>query len=291
MASHHLIALMRLPSFDIESAVANFHRPAQFQRRPNLTKMRDQVAEIARLLRQYGVTVTFRYDGGECPDGTFTFDHAAVFHVAGLLYAFVPTANWERHAELRLSLPWIERFATVKKLTIYQGQECRFDAGTIVQAPNGVLIGYSLHKDARTNLAGANALKAELEELGYEGKIVLVKYSGLHLSTFCTCISTSLRPEPVFLAAASQVDVSAISQLGEVILVKDEEAWRANTIAHPAMEAVLLMKKYLPGEDTLLQTLLDRGYKVEVVELTESPCVQGSLFCHVLMFQALLRKK
>ena len=242
----HLVALMRQPSPDIASGLANFHRPAEFQRTPELETMTGQVAAIARILQNNGVTVTYRYDGRNFSDGTFTFDHAAVFPVADQLYAFMPAANWPRHEELELDLPWIERFALLKWLPDhFDAVECRFDPGTVVQAPNGILIGFSRHEDARTNYAGASCLKFELERLGYNGKIVLVEYSGLHLSTFCTCISTLSLPAPVFLANAAQVDIEAVRQLGEVIEVKDAEAWRANAIAHPAMDTLILMKSWL----------------------------------------------
>jgi N-dimethylarginine dimethylaminohydrolase len=287
--SPQLNVLMREPGDLIVNGFANFPRPPKFRRHPKPEVMRPQVSVIREiLLGEEVVNVFYRTDGKQHSDGTFVYDHAFFIWILGRHYAFLPCLKWPRHHEMPMDLPIIKEHANaIQPPSKYKGKNLRFDPGTIAQGPGIILVGYSKFKRSRTNKTGANFIKAKLLALGYTGEIVLVQHIGLHLSTFCTSIATSEKPEPVFLVNSKYVkDVAAIRRVAKVILVDDDEAWRANAISHWRMRSIMLMHRWLPGRDKLLRKLRRRGYKVIVVKLTESPCVQGSLFCHVLMWEA-----
>ena len=209
-----LVGFMCMPSPRIADGLANFFRHPAFRRRPVYETLRQQLLALCLLLRLYGVKIFLEENGQQFPDSTFVFDHAALVRVKGKLLAFLPCLNWPRRLELQLTLSVIGRIAELIQPPVeYGGKPLRFDPGTVVQSPNGIAIGYSRSKSARTNIVGARWMAAILKERGYEGKIALVEYIGLHLSSFCTCIASKGKPESVFLVAPKYVRPKGLTAL------------------------------------------------------------------------------
>jgi dimethylargininase len=128
-------------------------------------------------LRAAGVQVTTLGPLEQFPDSIFVEDPALVF--SGVAVLLRPGAPTRRAEASELASELAARFHTVLELS----EGCA-DGGDILVTPARVLIGRS----ARTDEAGADALKFLLHSVGHKSEIVHVPPGTLHLKSDCALL-------------------------------------------------------------------------------------------------------
>jgi dimethylargininase len=260
MAAHH-VGFMRV--FDFNSAIvrtpgrsvvdglrATPGPPPRFE-----TIVAEHQAYIAAL-RAAGVDVTVLDALENFPDSIFVEDPALVFSQAAILLR--PGAA-SRLAEAReLSATLTARFPEVLPLS-----EGFADGGDILVTPDRVLIGLS----ARTDQAGAAALRELLGSIGLRSETVDVPRSTLHLKSDC-----SLLDEDTVLATAELAASGAIRGL-RILVVPAEERGASNALR---VNDVLFLKQGCPRTQ---QMLVNHGLNVVPLAVSEIAKIDAGLSC------------
>jgi|TARA_B100000287_G_scaffold351478_1_gene340624 dimethylargininase len=138
------------------------------------------------------------------------------------------------------------------------------DGGDVVFFDDCFLVGLS----TRTNREGAEFLASHAESAGLGTRFIEVPGTTLHLTTVCS----SPRPG-LIIAAEGQLTAGDLSFAEEVIWVPSEEGYAANTIAYG--DRVILSDGYPKTR----QLLMDAGFSITTVEMSEFREVDASLTC------------
>jgi dimethylargininase len=251
-------ALVRTPGRSVVNGLCASPGPA-----PVFEALLAEHQAYVEALRAAGVRVTLLDALEEFPDSIFVEDPALVFGQAAILLR--PGAP-SRRAEAEHLAPALEAlFPRVLRLG-----DGFADGGDILVTSERVLIGLS----ARTDRAGAAALRESLASLGLASEIVPVPRGTLHLKSDC-----SLVDEDTVLATA-ELAASGVLRGLRALVVPQQERKAANALR---INDVLLVRADAPRTHDLLAK---HGVKVVPMPVTEISKIDAGLSCMSLRWAA-----
>ncbi len=207
-------------------------------------------------LRRAGAEVIVLDALEQFPDSMFVEDPALVFSQAAVLLR--PGAPTRRDEAQELAPTLAARFPAVLRLS-----EGFADGGDILVTPNRVLIGLS----ARTNEAGAAALRKLLRSIGLESQVVEVPRGTLHLKSDCSLID-----EETVLATEALAKSGILDEF-RIMLVPDDERGATNALR---INDVVFVKAGCPRT---LDMLVNHGLNVLPLPVSEIGKVDAGLSC------------
>jgi len=194
------------------------------------------------------------------PDSVFVEDPALVFSDAAILLR--PGAPSRQGEASELAVALASRFARV--LTLDAGHA---DGGDVLVTPARVLIGLS----ARTDAAGAAALRGLLASLGRESEVVRVPAGTLHLKSDCALVDeetilttpamagSGLLDDYRLLVAPEEHACNAV-RVNDVILVRDGCPRTRELLARRGLNVVALPTQEIAKIDAGLSCMSLRWF-------------------------------
>lgn len=230
---------------------------------PDVAALEVEHKAYRETLETLGVTTTLLPALDDFPDSVFVEDPALVFaEGAILLQPGAPT----RLGEVDEIAP-----ALTKKFPRVVRIEGGFsDGGDVLVTPNAVVIGLS----ERTDLEGAEALKAALVDFGREARIVSPPQGILHFKTACSMVA----PHTVLATRQLLSGGDYFSGLNIVEVPEGEEA-AANALA---INGTVLLAAGFPKTESLLR---EQGLDVRALQLNEVMKLDAGLSCMSLRWQ------
>lgn len=257
-AMHH--ALVRPPSDSYASGQTQSREGP-----PDLKLALAQHGAYCQALREAGLAVTVLPPESNFPDSCFVEDPAIITpRGAILMRPGAPSRAGEVTSTAAALRQWysdIPRIAAPGTV----------DGGDICEADGHYFIGLS----SRTNPAGADQLSAILAELGYRASILDLRASRrlLHLKTGMAYIGDG--------RIVATADVPHDDELAayERIPVAEDERYAANCIR--VRDRIMIAAGY----PKLAETLIDCGYDLRCVEMSEFRKMDGGLSCLSLRWE------
>ncbi len=244
-------AIVRAPGRSVVKGLRAGDGPA-----PTFDGVRREHESYVTALRDAGVLVT-RLDPLEAfPDSLFVEDPALVFSEAAILLR--PGAPSRRDEAQELSATLAARFSTV--MTLAEGFA---DGGDVLVTPREVLIGLS----ARTDVAGAAALRRLLASIGLAARVVAVPDGTLHLKTDCSLID-----EETLLATESLASSGLLADY-RLLVVADEEKAATNSLR---VNDRVLIRAGCPRSQEMLTR---HGVNVVPLPVSEIAKIDAGLSC------------
>ena len=201
-------AIVRLPGRSVVNGLRSHPGPA-----PSHESILAEHEAYVAALRSAGVQVQCLAALEPFPDSIFVEDPALVFSEAALrLRPGAPSRIGEAQ---ELSAALAARFPEVLQL-----DEGYADGGDVLVTPGGILIGLS----ARTDEAGATAMRSLLASIGRESRIVDTPRGTLHLKSDCSLIDEET------VLATEGLAKSGIFDGYRVLVVPSDERSAANTL-------------------------------------------------------------
>lgn len=234
---------------------------------PDINKALAQYDAYIEAFRQRGIDVNLLNPDTRHPDGHYVEDPAVIYD--DLLFVTRPGAaarageTQQFVAELPVNFPR-------HKIVMIEDPDAHIEGGDVLFTADRVLIGIS----ERTNLAGAQALKAALLDYQSDAKVDFVPLSGvLHLKTGMT----ELVPGVLLADPAMKTDYTF--DFAEVITLPAEQGYAANVV--PMNDDFVLISKGFP-----IVAEHAAKYYSDVVELdmSEFEKMDGSLTCLSLRY-------
>jgi dimethylargininase len=214
-------------------------------------------------LRAAGVEVIVLDALEQFPDSIFVEDPALVFGEAAILLR--PGAP-SRAAEARELAATLEaRFPRVLRL----GEGCA-DGGDILVTPGRVLIGLS----ARTDAAGATALRALLASIGRDSEVADVPRGTLHLKSDCSLLDAET------VLATRELAASGVLKGLRTLVVPPDERGAANALR---VNDVVFVRQDCPRTRDML---VNRGLNVVPLPVVEIAKIDAGLSCMSLRWWA-----
>ncbi|OAP40082.1 dimethylarginine dimethylaminohydrolase [Sinorhizobium glycinis] len=207
-------------------------------------------------MRKAGVTATVLPPLEAFPDSIFVEDPALVFSEGAILLR--PGAA-KREKEVEEIAPTLrDMFDTVLDLPAGYA-----DGGDVLTTPEGVMIGLS----ARTDRAGAAALRTCLDQLGRNSEIVATPEGVLHFKTDC-----SLLDDETILSTNRLARSGVFQKFRQMVIPEGEE---------PAANALRVNDVVFVGADfpRTIEMLDKAGYKVVPLKTTEIGKIDAGLSC------------
>ncbi|MBX7187453.1 MAG: dimethylarginine dimethylaminohydrolase [Vicinamibacteria bacterium] len=244
-------ALVRAPGASIARGLRIVDRGS-----PTREGVQGELDAYVAALRAAGVAVEVLPALDDFPDSIFVEDPALVFPEGAI--ALRPGAPSRFGETPALSEALRRRFDTVLELS-----EGSAEGGDVLVTPGAVLIGLS----ARTNGAGAEALKLLLARLGLRGEIVSTPPEVLHLKTDC-----ALLDEETVLATPRLASARAFQRCRVILTPRGEEA-AANAIR--VNDRVFVGDRFPRTADRLTAA----GYDVRMLPCAQIALLDGGLSC------------
>ncbi len=246
-------ALTREVSPEFVKAVSSFFGT----RKPDYEAARGSQQAYFAALRAHGSEVVTLPAIEGYPDCSFTEDTAVIVDDK----AVIPNLGHpSRDGEQNSIAEFLENDFEIAKMP----QGATLDGGDVVFYDDRFLVGIS----KRTNKEGAEFLTEHASEAGFGVQLFEVPESTLHLTTVCS----SPRPGTI-VAAKGHLTESDLSFAEELLWVPEEEGYAANTIAYG--DRIIIPDGYKKTR----QLLMDAGFSVTTLEMTEFREVDASLTC------------
>ncbi len=231
---------------------------------PDLDKCLVQYDAYISALEGQGLDVTVLAPTPQFPDAHYVEDPAVIFdNVAFITQPGAPTRRDEtQHLATQLTVMLAEHEL------VFAQDDAMIDGGDVLFTTDRVLIGLS----KRTNLAGAEQLKAAILDWDSTAKVDFVPLAGvLHLKTGMTELAPGVLLHDPHMKMDYDIDFA------ELITLMPEEGYAANVlpIKTPDGSFVLIAKGY-----PTVAELASRHYdNVIELEMTEFEKMDGSLTC------------
>ncbi|OAA83952.1 dimethylarginine dimethylaminohydrolase family protein [Clostridium ljungdahlii] len=224
--------------------------------KPDYKKALKQHEQYIKALEKCGCSVTILDADEKYPDSTFVEDVAIVTEKSAIITK--PGAE-SRKGEEKEIIDVLKKF--YNNIEFLSGDAC-LDGGDILRAENHFYIGQS----KRTNAEGAKQLTEILNKYGYTASTVPVKKI-LHLKTGIVYLGKN-----TFIGTGEFIDNDSFKDF-KIINVDADEAYSANCIM---MNGNLIIPK---GFEKSKKNLVDAGYKIVEVEMSEFQKMDGGLTC------------
>jgi len=191
------------------------------------------------------------------PDCSFTEDTAVI--ICGK--AVIPNLGHPSREGEQVS---IAEYLSESFDVIRMPEGATLDGGDVVFYDDRFLVGLS----TRTNIEGASFLADQAKEEGFGVQMFNVPDSTLHLTTVCSSPRAG-----TIVAAEGHLSEQDLSFAEELIWIPEEEGYAANTIAYG--DRIIIAEGYPKTR----QLMLDAGFSITTVEMTEFREVDASLTC------------
>jgi dimethylargininase len=251
-----LVAITRPVSSSINMCELSFHA-----RQPiDVAKAMAQHKAYQHCLAGLGVEIVSLPAAPEFPDAVFVEDAAVVVdEVAVIPIMGAPS----RRPESRTLIDTLSLYRAIKFLV----EPATLDGGDVLRAGRVVLVGLS----ERTNREGFSQLRELLEPYGYEVQPMKMRQC-LHLKSACSHIGRN-----AMLINRSWVDAERLGGF-DLIEVPQEEPAAANALL---VSDVVIIPASFPRTRALLEK---RGFRVQVVDLSELQKAEAGVTCGSLIF-------
>lgn len=248
------------------------HRPSPALNRCELTFLSAHPIDIdlanhqhtayGDLLRRCGAEVITLDKNLALPDSVFVEDTALVLDEIAIMTSMGAAS---RRAETAAIETELARFRPITRLRL----PAQIDGGDILRIGHTLYVGQS----TRTNAAGMNALAEIVAPYGYEVSGVSVT-GCLHLKTGCTALD-----DRTLLLNPHWIDPAPFAGF-ELIPVPETEPFAANILR---IGPIICM----PTDFTQTRTRVEqRGYRLEVVDISEFLKAEAGLTCMSLIFNS-----
>jgi dimethylargininase len=249
-----IVALVREPSASLAQCELSYVERTSI----DVSRARAQHAGYCAALRAAGVEVRVLPAMDHLPDAAFVEDTAVVVDEVAILGSL---GVGSRAAEAEAIVGALEAYRPVRRLA---RAGATLEGGDILRIGRTVYVGRS----GRTNDAGAEALRALLEPLGYRLRTVAVD-GCLHLKTGC-----SLAADGIVVVNPSWVSSRQFEQDGlSVVPVSSSEPWAANVLR---VAGTLFVPAGYPAT---LQQLRTVGLDPVEVDIHEFQKAEAGLTC------------
>jgi dimethylargininase len=257
MTLHFTHALTRTPSASMAAGLTTQSLGA-----PEVDLAMQQYEDYVAALRTCGLNVTTVPADEDFPDGHFVEDTAVIYRDLAVITC--PGAE-SRRGETRA----IEQSLQHHKRCGHIDGDGRLDGGDVLVCADRVLIGLS----ERTNAAGAEQLKAFLQEVDPGLQVDFVAFTGvLHLKSGLTQLA------PGMLLRARELYTDYVFDFAEVCLLPAAESYAADVL--PVNDAVLI-----PAGYPTVKRLAARHYtRIFELEMSEFQKMDGGLTCLSLLY-------
>ena len=226
--------------------------------KPDFNKALEQHAAYCNALIQCGVELTILEADERFPDGCFVEDTAVVNSKVKVISR--PGADTRRGEEEEIARV-LAGFGHIESITA----PGTLEGGDVLRADNHYFIGIS----ERTNKEGASQLSAILSKYGFTSSFIRVE-AGLHLKSDIAYLGNgNFISTPVF---------SQVAHPANTILLDPEEFYSANCLR---VNDYLLIPKGFPKSE---KKILELGYKIIELEMSEFRKMDGGLTCLSLLF-------
>jgi dimethylargininase len=224
---------------------------------PDFQKALEQHKQYCYALKKCGLDVTILEADEDYPDGCFVEDTAIVTEKVAII---TRPGDISRLGEQEK----ISEVLSKKKLehVEYPG---RVDGGDVMRVGNHLYIGMS----RRTNQEGARQLSEILSKYGYSSSEIPVR-SVLHLKTGITYLGNN--------NFISIDEFSEVFKTSKIIKLDQDESYSANCLL---INDYLLIPKGFPKAK---QKILELGYRIIEIEMSEYRKMDGGLTCLSLLF-------
>lgn len=224
--------------------------------KPDYEKALKQHEGYVEALQKCGCNVIVLEDDDRYPDSTFVEDVAIVTEKCAIITK--PGADSRKGEEREIINALKNFYDNIEYLT----DDACLDGGDILRVENHFYIGQS----KRTNSEGSRQLTKILNRYGYTASTVSVEKI-LHLKTGVVYLK-----EDTFIATGEFKGHDLFKEF-KIINVDDDEAYSANCIM---INDNLIIPK---GFEKSKKALVDSGYKVIEVDMSEFEKMDGGLTC------------
>jgi dimethylargininase len=233
-----------------------------FERQPiDLEKAEEQHRAYERCLAELGAHVISLPAEPDLPDSVFVEDPALMLDEVAVITRMGAES---RRAEGESLTAALAEFRPLVRLT----DPATLEGGDVMRIGRTLYVGAS----ARTNASGIEQLRRELAVYGYT--VVPVKVHGcLHLKSACTYLG-----DDTILANQAWIDMTPLRGF-HVVDVAPGEPGAGNTLT---VNGTVLASSAFPGTAAVLR---ERGYRVEVLDISELMKAEAALTCSSLIFE------
>ncbi len=227
----------------------------------DLAKATEQHETYQRFLEGMGASVLSLPAEMDLPDSVFVEDPAVVVDEVAVMTRMGALSRRREVESLAAALAvfrplrWIEEPATL-------------EGGDVLRIGRRVFVGAS----ARTNAAGIDQLRRELEPFGYTVEAVEVRRC-LHLKSAVTYLG-----DGAIVINRSLIDPAPLRDF-RMVDVAAGEPWAANTLA---LGGVVLIPAAYPETASILER---EGFKVRSIDISELMKAEAGLTCSSLIFE------
>ncbi len=250
-----MLALTHIPSPNLQQCQRTYVAAAGIDQ----VLANQQHDSYCRMLRRLGADVRTLDVNRDWPDSVFIEDTAIVLDEVAILTSMGAASRRLEPAGIELEL---RRYREVERIEL----PATIEGGDVLRVGRTLLVGQSL----RTNAAGITALQALGRRYGYEVRSVPVGRC-LHLKSACTAL-----PDGRLLVNPDWVDRSALCGF-ELVGVPEQEPDGANVLV---VDHCVCLPAAHPAT---INRVLDLGFEVDSVDLSEFAKAEGSVTCLSLL--------
>ena len=162
-----------------------------------------------------------------------------------------------RMAEMKIWTRMLINYLSKEYDIIRMPEKCKLDGGDVVFYDDYFLIGLS----TRTNEEGANFLKREIRESGYDVKYIKIPESTLHLTTVCST------PRPgTMIMAEGHLNFDDFGFVEEIIKIPNSESYAANVLGYSNDRVIEgLRHKKLNWEGWMWHPERDKNFNLNLI--------------------------
>ncbi|MED5272248.1 MAG: arginine deiminase-related protein [Candidatus Thermoplasmatota archaeon] len=235
--------------------------------KPDYDLALNQHNQYVNTFKKLGLNVIVLEAEEEFPDCCFVEDQALIVDN----HVFFPiTGAPSRRGEQKTVVETI----TPHMKSIHWGQEPgRIDGGDVVRVGDIFYIG----KSKRSNDEGISQFQDFLTKLNFESYVVNVPDYSLHLTTLCSSPNSNL----LLIPESSKKDLifTNLPESVEIITIPDNETYGCNTIGFE--DKVIISEGY----SIVKKILIERGFEIIELPMSEFRAVDGSLTCLSLFYK------
>lgn len=251
-------AITRLPPQSMANGITS-----QFET-PDISLALKQHQEYSNTLKQLKISVSTLDAEEKYPDSHFVEDAAIIHHNVAIMTR--PGAR-ERRGEVTALRPALEEVIEVRELG---GDETAIvDGGDVLFMGEHAFIGIS----HRTNIAGAEQLKARLNEIDPMLEVHFIPFDGvLHFKSGFTALNDDT------LLGNPEIKLHNPLPAGKIIWLPKSEGYAANTLV--ANGAALVFQECKVAQEEISKT----GLKPIPLDMSEFRKMDGSFTCLSLLW-------
>ena len=209
-------------------------------------------------LKAHGTDVTILPPLSKYPDSCFVEDTAVIIDEKAVI------SNMGHSSRIGEEVAVLEYLSKEYDI-IRMPEKCKLDGGDVVFYDDYFLIGLS----TRTNEEGANFLKREIKESGYDVKYIKIPESTLHLTTVCST------PRPgTMIMAEGHLNFDDFGFVEEIIKIPNSESYAANVLGYSNDRVIIA-----DGFPVTRSKLLEHDFSITSVDMSPIMQADGSLTC------------